>query len=392
MRLFDKCYSFTKHNEVKEEGLYPYFLPVSGSTDTEVIINGKRKIMIGSNNYLGLTNHPHVVESAKKAIDRYGSGCTGSRFLNGNLDLHLELEERLARLIGTEAALVFSTGYQTNLGVISTLVGRQDTVYLDKLNHACIVDGARLSFGTVQRFNHGDLDALEAMLRSQESGGALVIVDGVFSMEGTIADVPRLAELREKYDFALALDDAHSIGVLGPTGAGTAEHFGLTKQVDLTIGTFSKSFASIGGFVAGSRPVIDYLQHHARSLIFSASMPPSAVATVLAAMDVMEAEPERREKLWAVTKKMIEGFHSLGFDTGPTETPIVPVMIGPMEEAFLFWKELFERGVYTNAVLPPAVPPNSCRLRTSYIATHTEDQLDFVLQQFSEVGKKLAVV
>lgn len=392
MRLFDKCYNFTKHNEVKEEGLYPYFLPVSASTDTEVVINGKRKIMIGSNNYLGLTNHPHVVESAKKAIDRYGSGCTGSRFLNGNLDLHLELEERLARLIGTEAALVFSTGYQTNLGVISTLVGRQDTVYLDKLNHACIVDGARLSFGTVQRFNHGDLDALEAMLRSQESGGAMVIVDGVFSMEGTIADVPRLAELRETYGFALALDDAHSIGVLGPTGAGTAEHFGLTKQVDLTIGTFSKSFASIGGFVAGSRAVIDYLQHHARSLIFSASMPPSAVATVLAAMDVMEAEPERREKLWSITRKMIEGFHDLGFDTGPTETPIVPVMIGPMEEAFLFWKELFERGVYTNAVLPPAVPANSCRLRTSYIATHTEDQLDFVLQQFSEVGKKLAVV
>lgn len=392
MRLFEKCYNFTKHNEIKEEGLYPYFLPVSGSTDTEVVINGKRKIMIGSNNYLGLTHHPHVVESAKKAIERYGSGCTGSRFLNGNLDLHLELEERLARLMGTEAALVFSTGYQTNLGVISTLVGRQDTVYLDKLNHACIVDGARLSFGTTQRFNHGDLDALEAMLRSQESGGAMVIVDGVFSMEGTIADVPRLAELRENYDFALALDDAHSIGVLGPTGAGTAEHFGLTKQVDLTIGTFSKSFASIGGFVAGARPVIDYLQHHARSLIFSASMPPSAVATVLAAMDVMEAEPERRERLWAVTKKMIEGFHSLGFDTGPTETPIVPVMIGPMEEAFLFWKELFERGVYTNAVLPPAVPRNSCRLRTSYIATHTEDQLDFVLEQFSEVGKKLAVV
>lgn len=392
MRLFDKCYSFTKHNEVKEEGLYPYFLPVSGSSDTEVIINGKRKIMIGSNNYLGLTHHPHVVESAKKAIDRYGTGCTGSRFLNGNLDLHLELEERLARLMGTEAALVFSTGYQTNLGVISTLVGRQDTVYLDKLNHACIVDGARLSFGTVQRFNHGDLDALEAMLRSQESGGAMVVVDGVFSMEGTIANVPRLAALREQYGFALALDDAHAIGVLGPTGAGTAEHFGLTKQVDLTIGTFSKSFASIGGFVAGSRPVIDYLQHHARSLIFSASMPPSAVATVLAAIDVMEAEPERREKLWAVTKKMIEGFHGLGFDTGPTETPIVPVMIGPMEEAFLFWKELFERGVYTNAVLPPAVPHNSCRLRTSYIATHTEDQLDFVLQQFAEVGKKLAVV
>jgi len=392
MRLFEKCYNFTRHTEVKQEGLYPFFLPVSGSTDTEVIINGKRKIMIGSNNYLGLTHHPHVVESAKRAIDRYGSGCTGSRFLNGNLDLHLELEERLARLLGTEAALVFSTGYQTNLGVISTLVARQDTVYLDKLNHACIVDGARLSFGTVQRFNHGDLDALEAMLRSQESGGALVIVDGVFSMEGTIADVPRLTELRKEFDFALALDDAHAIGVLGATGAGTAEHFGLTKQVDLTIGTFSKSFASIGGFVGGRRPVIDYLQHHARSLIFSASMPPSAVATVLAAMDVMEAEPERRERLWAITRRMIEGFQHLGFDTGPTETPIVPVLIGPMEDALLFWRELFERGVYTNAVLPPAVPEGSCRLRTSYIATHTDDQLDFVLEQFAEVGKKLAVV
>jgi 8-amino-7-oxononanoate synthase len=392
MHLFDKCRAFTRHNEVKAEGLYPYFLPVSGSTDTEVVINGKKKIMIGSNNYLGLTHHPHVVESAKRAIDRYGSGCTGSRFLNGNLDLHLELEERLARFIGTEAALVFSTGYQTNLGVISTLVGRQDTVYLDKLNHACIVDGARLSFGTVQRFNHNDLDALEAMLRSQESGGAMVIVDGVFSMEGEIADVPRLVALREEFDFALALDDAHSIGVLGHTGAGTAEHFGLTHKVDLTIGTFSKSFASIGGFVAGPRSVIDYLQHHARSLIFSASMPPSAVATVLAAMDVMEAEPERRDRLWAITKRMIEGFHSLGFETGKTETPIVPVIIGPMEEAFLMWKELFERGIYTNAVLPPAVPEGSCRLRTSYIATHTDDQLDYVLEQFAEVGKKLALV
>jgi 8-amino-7-oxononanoate synthase len=392
MHLFDKCRAFTRHNEVKAEGLYPYFLPVSGSTDTEVVINGKKKIMIGSNNYLGLTHHPHVVESAKRATDRYGSGCTGSRFLNGNLDLHLELEERLARFIGTEAALVFSTGYQTNLGVISTLVGRQDTVYLDKLNHACIVDGARLSFGTVQRFNHNDLDALEAMLRSQESGGAMVIVDGVFSMEGEIADVPRLVALREEFDFALALDDAHSIGVLGHTGAGTAEHFGLTHKVDLTIGTFSKSFASIGGFVAGPRTVIDYLQHHARSLIFSASMPPSAVAAVLAAMDVMEAEPERRDRLWAITKRMIEGFHDMGFETGKTETPIVPVMIGPMEEAFLMWKELFERGIYTNAVLPPAVPEGSCRLRTSYIATHTDDQLDYVLEQFAEVGKKLALV
>jgi 8-amino-7-oxononanoate synthase len=391
MHLFDKCSDFTRHEEMKASGLYPYFLPVSGSTDTEVVIEGERKIMIGSNNYLGLTHHPAVIEASKRALDRYGSGCTGSRFLNGTLDLHMQLEERLARLMGTDAALVFSTGYQTNLGVISTLVGRRDTVYLDKLNHACIVDGTRMSFGTVQRYNHGDLDALEAMLRSQENGGALVIVDGVFSMEGTIAEVPRLVELRERYQFVLAIDDAHGVGVLGATGAGTAEHFGLSDEVDLTIGTFSKSFASVGGFVAGPKRVIDYIQHHARPLIFSASMPPPAVATVLAAMDVMEAEPERRERLWAITRRMIDGFRALGFETGPTVTPIVPVMIGPMEETMSFWKELYQRGIYTNVVLPPAVPEGSCRLRTSYIATHTDEQLDFVLEQFEEVGQKMAL-
>jgi 8-amino-7-oxononanoate synthase len=352
--------------------------------------------MIGSNNYLGLTHHPKIVEAAREAVAKYGSGCTGSRFLNGNLDLHEKLESRLAALMGTEAALVFSTGYQTNLGVIGTLVGRNDRVYLDKLDHASIVDAARLSYGEVMRFNHGDLDGLRRQLEAEQerdgNGGRMVVVDGVFSMEGDIADLPTLADLCDEFDAVLVVDDAHSIGVLGATGAGTAEHFGLTDRVDLTIGTFSKSFASIGGFVAGPEPVIHYLRHHSRTLIFSASMPPSAVATVLAAIEVMEEEPERRERLWSITRRMQKGFRDLGFEIGPTQTPIVPIMVGPMEKTFLFWRELFDAGVFTNPVMPPAVPENSCRLRTSYIATHTDEQLDHVLEAFHKVGKKLAVI
>jgi 8-amino-7-oxononanoate synthase len=396
MHLFEKCRNFTRAREVMAAGYYPYFVPIEGSTDTEVCVDGERKVMIGSNNYLGLTHHPKIVEAAREAVAKYGSGCTGSRFLNGNLDLHEKLESRLAALMGTEAALVFSTGYQTNLGVIGTLVGRNDRVYLDKLDHASIVDAARLSYGEVMRFNHGDLDGLRRQLEAEQerdgNGGRMVVVDGVFSMEGDIADLPTLADLCDEFDAVLVVDDAHSIGVLGATGAGTAEHFGLTDRVDLTIGTFSKSFASIGGFVAGPEPVIHYLRHHSRTLIFSASMPPSAVATVLAAIEVMEEEPERRERLWSITRRMQKGFRDLGFEIGPTQTPIVPIMVGPMEKTFLFWRELFDAGVFTNPVMPPAVPENSCRLRTSYIATHTDEQLDHVLEAFHKVGKKLAVI
>ncbi len=397
MHLFDKCRNFTRAREVMASGYYPYFMPIERSTDTEAYVNGERKIMIGSNNYLGLTHHPCIVEAAQAAIKKYGSGCTGSRFLNGNMDLHEHLEARLAKFMGSESALVFSTGYQTNLGVIGTLVGRNDKVYLDKLDHASIVDGSRLAYGEVARFKHADVEGLRQLLQAdaavaQNGCGRMVVVDGVFSMEGDIADAPKLVELCEEFDAVLVLDDAHAIGYLGPTGAGTAEHFGLTDRVPLTIGTFSKSFASIGGFVAGPESVIHYLRHHARSLMFSASMPPAAVATVLAALDIIEREPERRERLWQITDRMMDGFRSLGFEIGPTETPIIPIMIGPMEKTFVFWKAVFDAGVFTNPVTPPAVPENSCRLRTSYIATHTDEQLDYVLDVFQTVGKQLAVI
>jgi 8-amino-7-oxononanoate synthase len=397
MRILDKCHGFTRAREVMASGFYPYFVPIEGSSDTEAFVAGERKIMVGSNNYMGLTHHPCIVEAAQAAIKQYGSGCTGSRFLNGNMDLHEQLEDRLAKFMGTESALVFSTGYQTNLGVIGTLVGRTDKVYLDKLDHASIVDGSRLAYGEVARFPHGDYENLRRQLESDVAAadgevGRMVVVDGVFSMEGDIANLPTLAPLCEEFDVVLVVDDAHAIGYLGPTGAGTAEYFGMTDRVPLTIGTFSKSFASIGGFVAGPESVIHYLRHHARSLMFSASMPPSAVAAVLAALDIIEREPERRERLWQITHRMMEGFKSLGFDIGPTETPIVPIMVGPMDKTFVFWKQLFDAGVFTNPVMPPAVPENSCRLRTSYIATHTDDQLDYVLGAFEKVGKALAVI
>lgn len=397
MQLLDKCHAFTRAREVMASGFYPYFVPIEGSNDTEAFVHGERKIMVGSNNYLGLTHHPCIIEAAQAAIRKYGSGCTGSRFLNGNTDLHDRLEERLAQFMGTEAALVFSTGFQTNLGVIGTLVGRNDKVYLDKLDHASIVDGARLAYGSVMRFQHGDFDGLRRMFEKEQASsdsktGRMVVVDGVFSMEGDIAELPDLVPLCEEFGVVLVVDDAHAIGYLGPMGAGTAEHFGMTDRVPLTVGTFSKSFASIGGFVAGPEAVIHYLKHNARSLIFSASMPPAAVATVLAALDIIEREPERRERLWQITHRMQKDFTSLGFEIGPTQTPIVPIMVGPMEKTFVFWKQLFDNGVFTNPVMTPAVPENSCRLRTSYIATHTDDQLDHVLSAFEKVGKALAVI
>ena len=396
MDIFEKCRKFTRAREVIEAGFYPYFQRIEGSSNTEVWIDGERKLMIGSNNYLGLTHHPYVLEAAECALKKYGSGNTGSRFLNGNLDLHEQLEERLAQYLGKEAALVFSTGFQTNLGVISTLVGRNDKVFLDKLDHASIVDAARLAYGEVARFNHADFDQLRLMLEadraSGRNGGRMVVVDGVFSMEGDIVDLPALADVCAEYDAALVVDDAHAIGYLGPTGAGTAEHYDMRERVDLTVGTFSKSFASIGGFVVGPEPVIHYLRHHARALIFSASMPPTAVATALAALDIIEREPERRERLWKITKRMMEAFRSLGFEIGPTETPIIPIMIGSIENTFAFWKAIFDEGLFTNPVTPPAVPENSCRLRTSYIATHTDEQLDYVLDVFGKVGKKMGVI
>ena len=391
--LFDKCRNFTRAREIQAAGLYPYFKPISRSEDTVVVIEGKERIMMGSNNYLGLTHHPEVLAAARSALERYGSGCTGSRFLNGTLDLHEQLERELAEFFGKETCLVFSTGYQANLGVISGLVGRGDVVFLDKLDHASIVDGAKMSHGETVRFNHGDLVGLERKLqRVPEGTGTMVIVDGVYSMEGDIADLPNLLKVTQRYGAALAVDDAHSVGVLGPNGDGTAAHFGVVDELDLIVGTFSKSLASIGGFAAGSENVIHYLKHHSRPLIFTAALPPSNTAGVLAALHVMQREPERRDALWFNTRRLQDGLRSLGFEIGPTETPIVPVLIGPLEKTFVFWRKLFDAGVFTNPVVPPAVPPSQCRLRTSLMATHTPEQIDRALGTFATIGKELGVI
>ena len=391
--LFEKCLQFTKAEEVKAAGLYPYFKPISESEDTVVVIEGKKRIMLGSNNYLGLTHHPKVLEAATRALHRYGSGCTGSRFLNGSLDLHVQLEQAIAEFLGHEDCIVFSTGYGANLGLISGLIGRGDVVFLDKLDHACIVDGAKLSYGTTERFNHQDLAGLERLLqRHDPAKGKLVMVDGVYSMEGDIADLPGLVKLCHKYGVALGVDDAHSLGVLGPNGEGTGAHFGLQDEVDVVAGTFSKSLASVGGFVTGGERVINYLRHHSRPFIFTAALPPANTAGVLAALEVIKQEPERRDRLWHNARRLQDGLRSLGFDIGPTETPIVPVLIGPLERTMVMWRKLFDFGVFTNPVVPPAVPPSQCRLRTSVMATHTDDQIDFCLDAFARLGKELGAI
>jgi len=390
--LFEKCRQYTVAKEAQAAGLYPYFIPLTDSEGTEVTVGDHRLIMIGSNNYLGLTAHPRVRQAAIEATRRYGTSCTGSRFLNGTLELHLELERHLAEFVGTEAALVFSTGYQTNVGTISALVGRGAFAITDKEDHASIVDGCRLAFGRVRRFRHNDMTHLERVLAGLPEGtGKLVVVDGVFSMGGDIAPLPEIVSLCHKYEARLMVDDAHSVGVLGG-GRGTAAHFGLTDQVDLTMGTFSKAFASLGGFIAGAADVIHYIQHHARSLIFSASMPPSSAAAVLAALEVMQEEPERIARVNQIGERMRAGFHQLGFNVGASETPIIPVIIGDDTRTFIAWKALYEAGVYTNPVISPAVPPGSALLRTSYMATHTDEQLDRVLATFAQVGQTLGLI
>jgi 8-amino-7-oxononanoate synthase len=391
--LFEKVRGFTAAREAIERGVYPYFQPIEQSYDTEVVIRGERKIMVGSNNYLGLTHHPYVLEQAKAALVRYGTGCTGSRFLNGTLDMHEELEERLARFMGQESCLVFSTGYQTNLGIIATLAGRGSVVIQDRLNHASLFDASLLSGGEMVRYPHGNFAALRRILEKHwdAPGGVLIVTDGVFSMEGNIVDLPALVALAREYGARVMVDDAHAIGVIGGEGGGTAQHFGMEGEVDVVMATFSKSFASIGGAAAGAEDVIHYLKHHARSLIFSASMPPSAVATVLACLDVIEREPERRVRLRENADYLRQGLQSLGFDTVTSETPIIPVVTGDMESTFAFWRGLFDAGVFTNPVLPPAVPESSCRLRTSVMATHTRDQLDQVLEAFTTIRAHLGM-
>ncbi len=394
--LFEKCRTFTRAKEAQAAGLYPYFIPISGSEGTEVHVDGKRKIMLGSNNYLGLTHDPRVLDAAEKAARTYGTGCTGSRFLNGTLDLHEKLEHELAQYVGKESALVFSTGFQTNLGIIATLVQRDDAVILDKLDHACIIDGAVLSQGHVYRYNHNDVAHLEKVMqrveRDHPDAGKLVVVDGIFSMEGDIADLPNIIPVVKKYGARILVDEAHSVGVMGPRGTGVAEHFGMTEECDLLMGTFSKSFASIGGFAAGTENTIHYLKHHARTLIFSASMPPYAVATVREALKIAQAEPERRDHLWRNQRQLKEGLESLGFNLGTTTTPVVPVIVGELERTFIFWKTLFEMGVFTNPVIPPAVPERTSRIRTSLMATHTPALIEEALEIFKKAGKHVGLI
>ncbi|MBN2411555.1 pyridoxal phosphate-dependent aminotransferase family protein [candidate division KSB1 bacterium] len=394
--LFSKCSSGTsaRARQAIADGWYPYFKAIQSGADTEVTINGEKKIMIGSNNYLGLTQDERVKKASKDAIDKYGSGCTGSRFLNGTLSLHEELEEKLAEFMQSEAALLFSTGFQTNQGTISTIVGRNDLVVGDNENHASIVDGTRLAFGKALKYRHNDMADLDKVLTSNNNngGGVLIVSDGVFSMGGDIVNLPELIKTAKKHNARVMIDDAHSIGVLGANGRGTAEHFGLEKDVDLVMGTFSKSFASIGGFISGKEYVIHHIKHNSRALIFSASPPPAAVATVLKCLEIMQKEPERREKLWSNYKKMKEGFTQLGFNTGKSQTPIIPIIIGDDEKTFGFWKLLYENGVFVNPVISPAVPPGMALLRTSYMATHKEEELDKVLDIFAKLGKKFGVI
>jgi 8-amino-7-oxononanoate synthase len=392
MDIFKKCFEYTTAKEAMEKGIYPYFIPLDENEGTEVIFRGQRLIMCGSNNYLGLTTHPKVREAAIKAVERFGTSCTGSRFLNGTLAMHEQLERELAEWVGKEASLVFSTGMQTNLGVVSALVSRDDIVVLDKDDHASIVDGARLSFGKIERFRHNDIDHLKRVLSSiPEENGKIIIVDGMFSMEGDLANLPGIAAVASQFGARLMVDDAHGMGVLGG-GRGTVEHFGLGKEVDLIMSTFSKSFASLGGFIAGSNDVIHYIKHHARALIFSASIPPANTAAALAALEVMRNEPQRCARVLEIAQKMRTGLSELGFDIGNSVTPVIPVIIGNDEKTFIMWKRLFDNGVFVNPVIAPAVPPGKQLLRTSYMATHTDQQMDFVLQKFESVGKELNLI
>ena len=393
MDLFEKCAKATEYESgLKQSGHYFLFRKLESPQDPEVVVNGKRVIMIGSNNYLGLTGHPRVKEAAIKAIEKYGTSCAGSRFLNGNLEIHEELEKKLARFFRKEAALVFATGYQTNLGVISALVGRNDVAIIDMYDHASIFDGCRLSFGEVKKYRHNNMVELERILDGIKEKGKLIIIDGVFSMEGDIADLPAIVRLARAYGARIMVDDAHAIGVFGKGGRGTPEHFGLENEVDLIMGTFSKSLAAIGGFVAGSSDVISWIKHLARSMIFSASLAPPLVASASTALDLIEEEPELRARLWRNTHKMLKGYKTIGYDTGSSETPIIPVMIKDTMKTYEMCSLLFENGVFVNSVISPAVPLGRELLRTSYMATHTEEQLDKVLATFEKVGRQVGVI
>lgn len=391
-RLHEKIAQFQDANIIREAGLYPFFRPIESAQDTEVIINGKKVLMFGSNSYLGLTNHSKIKEASKKAIDKYGTGCAGSRFLNGTLDIHIELENRLASYVGKEATVLFSTGYQVNLGVLSCITGRNDYLILDEYDHACIIDGSRLSFSKVIKYAHNDMDDLQRKLNIlPEESVKIIAIDGIFSMEGDIVKLPEITKLADEYGANIMIDDAHSLGVIGHNGAGTASHFNLTDKVDLIMGTFSKSLASLGGFIASDAETIDYIKHRARSLMFSASMPPGSVASVIAALDIIEAEPERIVKLWDNTNYAMKLLLDEGFDLGPTESPILPIYVRDNEKTFLVTKYLQDAGVFVNPVVSPAVPSDSSLLRFSLMATHTFEQIDEAVEKIAKAFKEVGV-
>ncbi len=391
--LTNKLAGYDAPQRAMQAGIYPYFRPIESEQDTVVFINGKKVLMFGSNSYLGLTNHPKVKEAAKAAIDKYGTGCAGSRFLNGTLDIHIKLEEKLASMVNKEEALCYSTGFQVNLGVVSLLAGRNDYLLLDELDHASIIEGSRLSFSKVLKFDHNNMAALESKLKLCEKDRIkLIVVDGVFSMEGDIVKLPEIVELAQKYDASIMVDDAHSLGILGKNGSGTSSHFGLTDNVDLIMGTFSKSFASLGGFIAADKEVINFIKHNSRTLIFSASMTPASVAAVLASIEIMETEPERIKHLWEMTALALNGFKSAGFDTGKSETPIIPLFIRDDIKALKLTQELLKEGVFVNPVVSPAVPKEDCLIRYSLMATHSKEQVEISIEKITKVAKALGVL
>jgi len=391
-KLHGKIAQFQDANIIRELGLYPYFRPIESGQDTEVIIDHKRVLMFGSNSYLGLTNHPKIKEASKKAIDKYGTGCAGSRFLNGTLDIHIELENRLARFVGKEAAVLFSTGFQVNLGVLSSITGRNDYLILDEYDHASLIDGSRLSFSKVIKYAHNDMEDLQRKLSIlPEEAVKLIAVDGIFSMEGDIVKLPEIVQIADEYGANIMVDDAHSLGVIGHNGAGTASHFNLTDEVDLIMGTFSKSLASLGGFIASDAATIDYLKHRARALMFSASMTPGSVASVIAALDIIESEPERIAKLWDNTNYAMKLLLEEGFDLGPTESPILPIYVRDNQKTFLVTKYLQNAGIFVNPVVSPAVPSDSSLLRFSLMATHTFDQIDEAIDKIAKAFKEVGV-
>jgi len=394
MDLFKKCEATVRTvTAALETGIYPFFTPIQSTQDHRVVIDGEEFIMIGSNGYLGLAGDPRMKETVINAVKKYGSTCSGSRFLNGTLDIHVKLEKDLAEFFNKDGAIVFSTGFQTNLGIISSIAGKDDILIIDRQNHASIIDGCRLSFADIKKYPHNDMKELERLLKSLPSDkGRLIIVDGIFSMEGDLSNLPEIVRLKKKYGTRLLVDDAHGIGVLGKNGRGTCEHFNILDDTDIIMGTFSKAFASLGGFVVAERDVITHIKHTARALIFSASMTPASVASAQFSLEVIRTEPERRTRLWKITERVLDGFKKIGLNVGESETPVVPVIIGQNEACFAFWKMLFENRIFANPVISPATPPGRALIRTSYMATHTDEDIDIVLDVFERCAKELSLV